>query len=118
MLEKYLPLLIIFILAVFVGLFVVVGGRLLGPHHPNARKAAPYESGMVPYGPGRRRVSVRFYLVAVLFILFDIEVVFLAPWAVIVRELGVPGLIFMIIFVCILEVGHLYVWKRGGLEWE
>jgi NADH-quinone oxidoreductase subunit A len=73
---------------------------------------------MVPYGPGRRRMSIRYYLIAVLFILFDIEVVFLVPWAVVVREIGVPGVVFMIIFVLILEVAHLYAWKKGALEWD
>jgi NADH-quinone oxidoreductase subunit A len=73
---------------------------------------------MVPYGPAKRRISVRYYLIAVLFILFDIEVVFLVPWAVVVRQIGVPGLVFMIIFVLILEVAHLYAWKKGALEWD
>jgi len=74
--------------------------------------------GMVPYGPAKRRISVRYYLIAVLFILFDIEVVFLVPWAVVIRQIGVPGLVFMIIFVLILEVAHLYAWKKGALEWD
>lgn len=118
MLMKYLPLLIIILMAVFIGFFVVLLGHAFGPRRPGAKKNAPYESGMVPYGPGKRRVSVRYYLIAVLFILFDIEVVFLVPWAVAIREIGVPGLVFMIIFVLILEVAHLYAWKKGALEWE
>ncbi len=118
MLMKFLPLLIILLLAIFVGFFVVFLGSIFGPHRPGQRKNAPYESGMIPYGPGKRRMSVRYYLIAVLFILFDIEVVFLVPWAVVIREIGVPGIVFMIIFVLILEVAHLYAWKKGALEWE
>ncbi len=118
MLMEFLPLLIILLLAVFIGFFVVALGHTFGPKRPGQRKNAPYESGMVPYGPAKRRVSVRYYLIAVLFILFDIEVVFLVPWAVVVRQIGVPGLVFMIIFVLILEVAHLYAWKKGALEWD
>lgn len=118
MLTEYLPLLIILLLAIFIGLFVVVLGHSFGPKRPSQKKNAPYESGMVPYGPAKRRIPVRYYLIAVLFILFDIEVVFLVPWAVVVRQIGVPGLVFMIIFVLILEVAHLYAWKKGALEWD
>ncbi|MAT45064.1 MAG: NADH-quinone oxidoreductase subunit A [Anaerolineaceae bacterium] len=118
MLEKYLPLLIVILLAIIVGFIVVILAHALGPRRPTNVKRAPYESGMVPYGPGKRRVSVRYYLIAVLFILFDIEVVFLVPWSVVIREIGMPGVVFMIIFVLILEVAHLYAWKKGALEWE
>jgi NADH-quinone oxidoreductase subunit A len=118
MLMEFHPLLIILLLAVFIGVFVVVLGSTFGPKRPGQRKNSPYESGMVPYGPAKRRISVRYYLIAVLFILFDIEVVFLVPWAVVVRQIGVPGLVFMIIFVLILEVAHLYAWKKGALEWD
>jgi NADH-quinone oxidoreductase subunit A len=83
-----------------------------------SRKGQPYESGMQPYGPGTRQVSVRYYLVAVLFILFDIEVVFVLPWAVVFRDLGIPGLIMMIVFLVVLEVAFFYAWKKGALEWE
>lgn len=118
MLNEFLPLIILFALAAFVGGFVVVLGHLFGPRRPNPRKGQPYESGMVPYGPGTRRISVRYYLVAVLFILFDIEVVFLLPWAVVMRELGVPGLVLMGIFLAILEIAFVYAWKKGAMEWE
>jgi NADH-quinone oxidoreductase subunit A len=118
MLNQYFPILIIFLLAVFVGVLVVALGTFFGPHRPTERKGRPYESGMVPYGPGTRRVSVRYYLVAVLFILFDIEVVFVLPWAVIFRNLDVSGLILMIVFVLVLEVAYVYAWKKGALEWE
>jgi NADH-quinone oxidoreductase subunit A len=105
-------------LAVALAVIVVALGHLFGPRRPTTKKAMPYESGMVPYGPGTRRMNVRYYLIAVLFILFDIEVVFFLPWAVSFRELGTPGLVLIIIFVIILEVAHMYAWKKGALEWE
>lgn len=118
MLTEYLPIFILIGLAVFLGFLVVVIGAIFGPHRPTKKKAMPYESGMIPYGPGMRRMNVRYYLVAVLFILFDIEVVFFLPWAVSFRVLGVPGFALILIFVVILEVAHLYAWKKGALEWD
>jgi len=118
MLNDYLPLVVIIALALILGFLVVGLGHLFGPRRPSSKKAMPYESGMVPYGPGARRMNVRYYLIAVLFILFDIEVVFFFPWAVTFRELGMPGLALILIFVVILEVAHLYAWKKGALEWE
>ena len=118
MLADYLPLLVIITLALVLGFLVVILGTIIGPRRPTAKKSAPYESGMVPYGPGMRRMHVRYYLIAVLFILFDIEVIFFLPWAVAFRDLGVPGLVLMLIFVVVLEVAHFYAWKKGALEWE
>jgi NADH-quinone oxidoreductase subunit A len=118
MLEHYLPLLIIIAVAVLVGFIAIGLGVFLGPRRPTQRKAAPYESGMVPYGPGRRRMSVKYYLVALLFILFDIEVIFVASWAVVARTVGVPGLVGMLVFLVLLEVAHVYAWKKGALEWD
>jgi NADH-quinone oxidoreductase subunit A len=118
MASQFFPILVILALALFVGFFVIVLGTIFGPRRPTARKSSPYESGMVPYGPGTRRMSVRYYLVGVLFILFDIEVVFVLPWAVVFRELGVPGLALMIVFLVVLEVAFVYAWKKGALEWE
>jgi NADH-quinone oxidoreductase subunit A len=118
MLGDYLPLLVIILSATILAFVVVALGHLIGPSRPNQKKNMPYESGMVPYGPGTRRMHVRYYLIAVLFILFDIEVVFFLPWAVSFRELGMPGLVLMLIFVVVLEVAHLYAWKKGALEWE
>ncbi len=118
MLTEYLPIAILLLVAtVFAGLVIALG-HLVGPRRPTERKAAPYESGMTPFGPGTRRMPVRFYMVAVLFILFDIEVVFFLPWAVVFRKLGFFGLIEMVIFVVILLVGYIYAWKKGALEWE
>jgi NADH-quinone oxidoreductase subunit A len=118
MLNDYLPLVVIIVLSLILGFLVVGLGHLFGPRRPSSKKSMPYESGMVPYGPGTRRMHVRYYLIAVLFILFDIEVVFFFPWAVTFRELGLPGLALMVIFVIVLEVAHLYAWKKGALEWE
>lgn len=118
MLNEYLPILILFILAtLFAGLIVVLG-HAFGPRRPTKRKAMPYESGMIPIGPGTRRIPVRFYLIAVLFILFDIEVIFFFPWAVVFKKLGLFGLVEMLIFILILLVGYVYAWKKGALEWE
>ncbi len=115
---EYLPLLVLIALATGLAILVVVLGTVFGPHRPTARKSQPYESGMTPYGPGTRRMSVRYYLVAVLFILFDIEVVFFLPWAVVFKKLGLFGFFEMLVFIGILLVGYLYAWKKGALEWE
>jgi len=101
-----------------VALIAIGLGTLFGPRKQSEAKAMPYESGMNPYGEGARRMPVRFYLIAVLFILFDIEVVFFLPWAIVFRQLGIFGLIEMIIFIVILLVGYVYAWKKGALEWE
>ncbi|BAJ62863.1 NADH-quinone oxidoreductase subunit A [Anaerolinea thermophila] len=118
MLTDYFPLVVIIVFAVILAFLVVALGHLFGPKRPSEKKSMPYESGMVPYGPGQRRMTVRYYLIAVLFILFDIEVVFFLPWAVAFRDLGLPGFLLMVVFVVILEVAHLYAWKKGALEWE
>lgn len=123
MLAPYIPIAVIVILAVVFGFFIVALGHLFGPRRTSARKSMPYESGMNPIGPGTRREPVRFYLVAVLFILFDIEIIFIIPWAVVLKQLvqanaGVFALIEMIIFIVILLVGLVYAWKKGALEWE
>jgi NADH-quinone oxidoreductase subunit A len=118
MIQQYFPLLILLIVSVVLGCLVVGLGHLFGPRRPTPRKAAPYESGMVPYGDATRRISVRYYLIAVLFILFDVETVFLIAWAVVFRGLGLAGLISMFVFIGILVIGFIYAWKKGALEWE
>jgi NADH-quinone oxidoreductase subunit A len=118
MLIDYMPIIIILILATVLAFIVIGLGAVFGPRRPSKRKSAPYESGMVPYGPGTRRLSVRYYLIAVLFILFDIEIVFFVPWAVVFRKLGLFGLIEMLIFIGVLIIGFIYAWKKGALEWE
>ncbi len=118
MLVEYLPIAILLILSTGMALLIIALGHLFGPRRPTQRKSMPYESGMRPIGPGTRRMPVRFYLIAVLFILFDIEVVFFLPWAVVFKSLGVFGLVEMGIFIIILLVGYIYAWKTGALEWE
>ena len=115
---EYLPIVVLFVIALLLAILVVIIGHAFGPRRPNARKSMPYESGMRPIGPGTRRVPVHFYLVAVLFILFDIEVIFFLPWAVVFNQLGLFGLIEMGIFIIVLLVGFVYAWKQGALEWE
>jgi NADH-quinone oxidoreductase subunit A len=116
--KDYLPLAVLFVLAIGVAFIAVALGYLFGPRHPSRRKSVPYESGMKPIGPGTRRMSVRFYLIAVLFILFDIEVIFFLPWAVVFREIKLTGFVEMTVFIVILLVGFIYAWKKGALEWE
>jgi NADH-quinone oxidoreductase subunit A len=118
MLIEYIAIGIMIVVVTLIGLIAIGLGILFGPKRQTERKAAPYESGMSPIGPGSRRVPVRFYLIAVLFILFDIEVVFFLPWAIAFRQLKVFGLIEMLIFIIILLVGYAYAWKKGALEWE
>ena len=118
MLADYLPIAVLILISTGLAIIIVVLGHTFGPRRPSDRKSRPYESGMQPIGPGRRRVPVRFYRIAVLFILFDIEIIFFLPWAVVYRKLGVFGLIEMFIFIVILLVGYLYAWKTGALEWE
>ncbi len=118
MLSEYIPIAILIILALVVA-FVAIGlGTFFGPRRPTGAKSQPYESGMTPYGPGTRRMSVRYYLIAVLFILFDVEVVFFLPWAVVFRKIGLFALLEMLVFIAILLVGYVYAWKKGALEWE
>lgn len=118
MLIQYLPLIILLVISSLLAGAAIGLGYLFGPRRPTARKSQPYESGMRPIGPGSRRMPVHFYLVAVLFILFDIEVVFFLPWAIVLRRLGLFGLIEMGIFIAILLVGYFYAWKKGAFEWE
>jgi len=106
------------VISVLLALLIANISWIFGPSNPTYRKLVPYESGMKPIGPAVRRLPVKFYLVAVLFIIFDIEVIFFLPWAVSVRELGVYGLVVMAVFTLILIVGFIYEWKKGGLEWE
>jgi len=118
MLLEYLAIAILIALAIAVALIAIGLGELFGPKKKTNQKSMPYESGMTPYGPGTRRMPVRFYLIAVLFILFDIEVVFFLPWAVALRELGLYGFLAMLVFNVPIIIGFIYEWKKGGLEWE
>ena len=115
---EYIAIGLMVFLATAVALIAIGLGTIFGPKKESAAKSMPYESGMNPYGEGTRRMPIRFYLIAVLFILFDIEVVFFLPWAITFRQLGLFGLVEMVIFIVILLVGYVYAWKKGALEWE
>ncbi len=115
---EYVAIAIMIALATVIALIAIGLGTLFGPKKPSVAKSMPYESGMNPYGEGTRRMPIRFYIIAVLFILFDIEVVFFLPWAITFRQLGWFGLVEMLIFIVILLVGYVYAWKKGALEWE
>ena len=115
---EYVAIALLIVLATLVALIAIGLGYLFGPRKESEVKSTPYESGIVPFGPGTRRMPVRFYLIAVLFILFDIEVVFFLPWAIVFRQLGLFGLIEMVVFIVILLFGYVYAWKKGALEWE
>ena len=112
------PVLVIFLFAGIVVISLLLIAQIVGPKKPNPVKAEPFESGNPPKGDARVRFSVKFYLVAMLFLIFDVEVVFLYPWAILFRRLGMFGLVEMGVFLFILVAGFIYVWKKGALEWE
>ena len=118
MLADYLPILILFGIATVFAVASIYVASKMGPHKPSAAKEAPYECGITPERLPNERFPVKFYLIAMLFIIFDVEVVFFYPWAVIFRELRIFGLVEMGVFVAFLFVAYLYIWKRGGLDWE
>ncbi len=118
----YLPILILVVLAVGMSAIAIVLSSFLGPRKSTPTKLAPYESGMVPVGDAHLRFSIKFYVVAILFILFDVEAVFLYPWAVLFRQLSPVGKLLgfaeIVAFVAILAVGYIYAWRKGALEWD
>jgi NADH-quinone oxidoreductase subunit A len=118
MLDNYLPILIFLVIGILVGAGPLAIGFILGPRRPDREKNSPYECGFEAFESARIKFDVRFYLVAILFILFDLEIAFLFPWAVVLKELGTFGLWTMVIFLAILVVGFVYEWKKGALEWE
>lgn len=118
MLTSYLPILIFIVIGVLIGLAPALLGFILGPRKPYKEKNSPYECGFNPFEDARMPFDVRFYLVAILFIIFDLETAFLFPWAVVLRHIGWLGFASMMIFLGILVVGFIYEWKKGALEWE
>jgi len=104
--------------ALFVGGAMILLGRVLGPYRPDAQKTSPYECGFEAFEDSRMKFDVRYYLVAILFIIFDLEIAFLFPWAVALKEIGMLGFTAMMLFLGILVVGFIYEWKKGALEWE
>ncbi len=116
--EHYLPVVIFLLIGTALGLGLLVFGWLLRPQRPYPEKLMPYESGITPLMDANQRFSIRFYIIAMLFLVFDIEAVFLYPWAVAYDVIGLYGLAEMVIFIIILFVGYVYAWKKGALEWE
>jgi len=117
-LAEYLPTLLFLIVATGIGIALIVLGNVLGPRRPNPEKLSPYECGFAAFEDARMRFDVRYYLIAILFIVFDLEIAFVFPWALVFRQLGVFGLVEMGIFLGLLLLGFIYVWKKGALEWE
>lgn len=118
MLENYLPILVFLVLAILFGVGPIVVGFVIGPHRPDSAKLSPYECGFEAFEDSRMKFDVRYYLVAILFIIFDLEIAFLFPWAVVLKEIGMFGFLSMMLFLGILVVGFIYEWKKGALEWE
>ena len=116
--EQYLPVLLFILVGAGVGLGPLIIGYILGPNRPDAAKNSPYECGFEAFEDARMKFDVRYYLVAILFILFDLEIAFLFPWAVSLHEVGITGFIAVLVFLAILVVGFAYEWKKGALTWE
>jgi len=117
-LENYFPVLLFIIIGLGVGIAPQLLGRLLGPHKPDAAKLSPYECGFEAFEDARMKFDVRYYLVAILFILFDLETAFFFPWGVAMRDLGWAGFVTMMVFIAEFVVGFWYIWKKGALDWE
>ncbi len=118
MLANYLPILIFIGVGIFVGVAAIGAGMLLSPNRPDAQKLSPYECGFEAFEDARSKFDVRFYLVAILFIIFDLEIAFLFPWAVVMEEVGLFGFWAMTLFLVVLIIGFIYEWKNGALEWD
>ncbi len=118
MLENYFPVLLFVIVGLAMGVLPMVAGRLLAPHRPDSAKLSPYECGFEAFEDARMKFDVRYYLVAILFILFDLEIAFLFPWAAVLKEIGTFGFVSMMVFLAVLVVGFIYEWMKGALEWE
>jgi NADH-quinone oxidoreductase subunit A len=117
-LEQYFPVLLFIIVGLALGGILLSVGSLLAPSRPDPEKLSPYECGFEAFEDARMKFDVRYYLVAILFILFDLEIAFLFPWAVVLQDVGFEGFVAMMVFLFILIVGFIYEWKKGALEWE
>jgi len=118
MLAEYFPILLFILVGIGVGVAPMVLGRLLAPNRPDPEKLSPYECGFEAFEDARMKFDVRYYLVAILFILFDLEIAFLFPWAAVINDIGFAGFLSMMVFLAILTVGFVYEWMKGALEWE
>ncbi len=117
-LENYFPVLLFILVGIAVGVVPQVLGRVLAPHRPDTQKTSAYECGFEAFEDARMKFDVRYYLIAILFILFDLETAFFFPWAVSVKELGWTGFLVMLVFILEFAVGFWYIWKKGALDWE
>ena len=115
---NYLPILIFMLIAGAFGIVSILAGYLVRPSHPYKAKLMPYESGSPTFSDARIKIPMRYYIIAMLFVIFDIETIFLYPWAVVFNKLGLFGLVEMVLFILILLVGYFYAWKKGALEWD
>ena len=118
MLENYLPVLIFLVIGLGMGAIMIAMGFMLSPYKPDSEKLYAYECGFEAFGDARMKFDVRYYLVAILFIIFDLEIAFLFPWAIVLEDIGMFGYVAMLIFLGILVIGFIYEWKKGALEWE
>jgi len=118
MLENYLPILVFLVMGVLFGLVPMMMGFMVAPNRPDSEKLSPYECGFEAFEDSRMKFDVRYYLVAILFIIFDLEIAFLFPWAVVLDQVGMYGFMAMVIFLAVLVVGFIFEWKKGALEWE
>ena len=118
MLEEYFPVLIFIIVSMGLGVVLLTTGSILGPRNPDSEKLSPYECGFEAFEDTRSKFDVRFYLVAILFIIFDLEIAFLFPWAVAFQDISMAGFWSMMVFLAVLTIGFAYEWKKGALEWE
>ena len=118
MLQNYLPILVFIVIALGLGAVMILAGSIIGPRRPDAEKLSPYECGFEAFEDSRMKFDVRYYLVAILFIIFDLEIAFLFPWAVVLDEIGTFGFLAMMAFLAVLVIGFIYEWKKGALEWE
>jgi len=118
MLANYLPVLIFLLVGIVLGAVMIGAGTLLGPHRPDSEKLSPYECGFEAFEDSRMKFDVRYYLVTILFIIFDLEIAFLFPWAVVLDRIGLFGILAMGLFLAVLTIGFVYEWRRGALEWE
>ena len=118
MLEQYFPILLFIVVGLGLGALLLSIGKLLAPNRPDPEKLSPYECGFEAFEDARMKFDVRYYLIAILFILFDLEIAFLFPWAVVLQDIGFEGFVAMMVFLVILIVGFAYEWKKGALEWE
>ena len=116
--NQYFPIIAFFLLAVIMGMAMIIVNKIVSRNNPDSAKNAPYECGFEEFENARMKFDVKYYIIAIIFILFDLEIAFLLPWALVFKKLGLYGLIVMFVFLTILIAGFIYIWKKGALEWE